>query len=1107
MAEQIVIQIDDSIPNSIEQKIIAIGTAAKTSNTAIEKLQKNLNVIDKNALATERLAAAQNRTQATAARLSAASDRAAIAHLRLEAAQKRQEASARSVAASNASVGNSLGSLITRGLQIAAAYIGIREVVNSGNAFLDLQNKIKVVTNSEAALNEVSTHLFDISNNTRISVESTTRAFSRFDMALKPLGKSQEEVLRMTETVNKALTISGASVEEQSAGLLQLSQAFNKGKLDGDEFRSVMELMPAVADAIAKQLKVTRGELLNLAPQGKITADVMSRALSEAAISIDAKFAKTVPTLRQSLTVLKNSAIETFGEIEKQTSALSNAAGFITYTSDGFKYLSYDIALVINPIEGIIKEFSILAGGSDTASNSMMFLQRNLRGVGYIAAVVAESVSRLNYALHQDDVTVALYNQNEALKKYNELKLQIEKRGENAGTNKELRTLLAQAEAYGKAGEAAAKMLQTYTDGKSYIQKWGEAIEKSDENIKKITETQKKLEPIKKLINETATSYEELAKNIELAEKIKNKNSQDIANLNAAKKSLEEIRKQYDEAVKAKNKLLGVDNLRPADISIAPPIDKKELADQETRAKLIARISAELKKESDAFGMVGPEREAYLKLTEIELRLGDRKLKNSKEGIKLTYEQKELFKQQILENENNKKIQSEAEKIYEDSSSSLLKLNNTIAANSLLLTNGYINQDQFNKQLLIAKNVYINAVDPLHEINKQLAQESELLNFVGREQQIENRMQQIRNDLLTKGTILTTEQETAYKNEIQAILQKNLVNQEANRIYNETLGKEIALNASYTALNQSLSAGTITQGQYSLAVNKLAIDMANLKIARDKFTINDLAIASLGSLVSNYKGAVAELTDVWGNYFKSLEDGFANSIGKAIVEGESLRDLLNDVAKNALEGLISGLVKVGIQYLINAAIGTSAAQAALAANTAASVAAATTTAAAWAPAAALTSLASFGANSAPAVLGMGAAAAFSEGIALAGVAGFERGGIINGGEQLIRVNEKGTEMVMNAPATAKNRPILEAMNKGGSVAAGPAVSVKIENYGTSKSFEVEQIDKNEIRIIARDEAKQVVQTDVPNIMASEIANPNSKSSKSLANNTTVSRRR
>lgn len=120
-------------------------------------------------------------------------------------------------------------------------------------------------------------------------------------------------------------------------------------------------------------------------------------------------------------------------------------------------------------------------------------------------------------------------------------------------------------------------------------------------------------------------------------------------------------------------------------------------------------------------------------------------------------------------------------------------------------------------------------------------------------------------------------------------------------------------------------------------------------------------------------------------------------------------------------------------------------------------------------------------------------------IASAQPPGFKEGGFTGyGGTSAVAGVVHGGEFVSNAATTARYRPMLERINKGGS-----AVSVTIENYGTSKDFEVEQVTPDQIRIIARDE----VRSQVPSLMASESMNPNSKFSKAMQNSTNLQRKR
>lgn len=286
---------------------------ANRMNNANQKATQQAQLFARTMTSRVNTAISQSRTaferyRGSVAQADAAQDRAAITALRLARAQEQVAARAAT------SRRNILGlvrdlSLIT-GVQLDAG-----SIVRQLDSLTLLQNKLRVVAKDQMTVNVLTDELAQVSNRTRSPIEETTRAFSRFDMALAGLGASQRQTLRLTETVNKALVLGGANTNEQAAALLQLSQAFNKGKLDGDEFRTVMELMPIAADAIAKQMNVTRGELLKLAPQGKITADILLKAFTAAGVAIDEKFTKTIPTIGQSLTVLSNNFTVVFGRM------------------------------------------------------------------------------------------------------------------------------------------------------------------------------------------------------------------------------------------------------------------------------------------------------------------------------------------------------------------------------------------------------------------------------------------------------------------------------------------------------------------------------------------------------------------------------------------------------------------------------------------------------------------------------------------------------------------------------------------------------------------------------------------------------------------------
>ena len=251
------------------------------------------------------------------------------------------------------------------------------------------------------------------------------------------------------------------------------------------------------------------------------------------------------------------------------------------------------------------------------------------------------------------------------------------------------------------------------------------------------------------------------------------------------------------------------------------------------------------------------------------------------------------------------------------------------------------------------------------------------------------------------------------------------------------------------ALRQALASGTIGVQEYNLEQNALRLEAvelaaelnsveqevrrtneAILQLALDSgtATFGDAFLLQLSRMTEGVNNFRASAGTVFGEFFESFTTGFSNSIGAAIVQSEDLGEALHNVASSALQSLISGLIQVGVQYLLNAALG----QTLQAAATASSVAQAGVASAAWAPAAALASIATGGASAAAANASIASTIASTRSLATVGA--FADGGLINapGGPR----DDKGLaavsdgEFIVNARDTARNRPLLEAMNRG-----------------------------------------------------------------------------
>ncbi|HHF5389544.1 TPA: tape measure protein [Haemophilus influenzae] len=251
---------------------------------------------------------------------------------------------------------------------------GISDVIKYADSYTELQNRIRLVTNSQTAMVAATESVFDISLKTNQAVGATAQIYQRFAQNADRLNLSQLQVSELTETVAKSVAISGASAGAAEAALMQFGQALGSAELRGDELNSVIEQTPGLADAIAKGLGTTTGELKNLAKAGKLDIHTVIQALVKARDTVDNDFNKRVKTLSMSFTNLETSITKFSGEANSALGVTQKLATGVDFVSDHLQELiiglgSLTAALAI----GHLSKYSLelLKTGYASAKNAL----------------------------------------------------------------------------------------------------------------------------------------------------------------------------------------------------------------------------------------------------------------------------------------------------------------------------------------------------------------------------------------------------------------------------------------------------------------------------------------------------------------------------------------------------------------------------------------------------------------------------------------------------------------------------------------------------------------------------------------------------------------
>lgn len=259
--------------------------------------------------------------------------------------------------------------------------LAVREVARLADTYTNIQNRLRIVTGSTQELASVQQQLLDVANRSRAEFETTAGLYSTLARSTEELGLSQDRLLRVTETINKAFAASGADAATAAGAIRQLGQGLASGALRGDEFNSVAEGAPEIMRAIAAETGMTIGALREFAAEGKITSELLITALENYGDTVDDIFAKSERTISQAFQEARNNAIQFIGGIEAVDDAATTFGDAIVSLSENLDTLA-DAGIILAGV------FGARLGGA-LASNVAAFTAAQIQAVRYQATLAS----------------------------------------------------------------------------------------------------------------------------------------------------------------------------------------------------------------------------------------------------------------------------------------------------------------------------------------------------------------------------------------------------------------------------------------------------------------------------------------------------------------------------------------------------------------------------------------------------------------------------------------------------------------------------------------------------------------------------------------------
>ncbi|TWB20039.1 tape measure domain-containing protein [Rhizobium sp. ERR 1071] len=271
---------------------------------------------------------------------------------------------------------SSLGTNVAKAFALIGGAKGLQELADSA---IKIENAMKVAGLSGDSLTKTLDQLYGVALKNHIPIEALAQLYSRVSLQQKELGASSQQLVGFTDLVGKALRVSGTSATEAAGPMLQLAQALGSGTVHAEEFNSIIEGMPALAQAAAKGIKQANGsvaELKNLVNNGKISSRALFDGIIAGASDLDTKLAGTQTTIGQAFTDLQTSLTKAVGKFNEASGAgnaaisvIENAVTRINQLN--FNQLAENIQAVIAWLNNLGKAYDNLLAGASASGGSL----------------------------------------------------------------------------------------------------------------------------------------------------------------------------------------------------------------------------------------------------------------------------------------------------------------------------------------------------------------------------------------------------------------------------------------------------------------------------------------------------------------------------------------------------------------------------------------------------------------------------------------------------------------------------------------------------------------------------------------------------------------
>jgi len=322
---------------------------------------------------------------------------------------KKEELALRDLGNASNTASNKLSKLVSLKGLLKTALAGIavgkitKQAIGMSDEYANMHARLDMIRDGMQTTEELQKSIYTSAQRTGSAYTTMANGVAKMRMQAGDVFQNNGETIAFLETMNKSFVVGGASIEEQKSAMLQLTQAMASGKLQGDELRSLAETSPALIQAIANKLGVSRGEVKKLGADGKITADIVKTAMLEASEAIDQQFRNMLLTWGRAWQNFLNFVTKALEPISIKINQIVNSSAFQQFAQIVATVLQYVVQAVIFAMDMIGAVWNMLAPIAQ-------FVAENWSVIQPIIIAVAFAIGTYIVAMNAAEIATKLFS-------------------------------------------------------------------------------------------------------------------------------------------------------------------------------------------------------------------------------------------------------------------------------------------------------------------------------------------------------------------------------------------------------------------------------------------------------------------------------------------------------------------------------------------------------------------------------------------------------------------------------------------------------------------------------------------------------------------------